>query len=51
MQSYPGPEVIFWAFEVKVVANAATWTLELKQNDVLGKYDSFHYILIEDHQR
>ena len=38
MQNYPGPEVIFWAFELKVVANAATWTLELnimKQNDLL----------------
>ena len=40
MQSYPGPEVIYWAFELKVVADAATWTLELnimKQNNLLLK--------------
>ena len=51
MRNCSGPEVILGAFQLEVLADATIRTHELKQNDILGKYDNFHYILIEDHQR
>ena len=52
---YPGPAVSFWARELKVIANAATWTLVLdimeQNNDLFWYQDSLHYILMKDRQR
>ena len=45
------PELILIAFQPEFVAFANTNTHDLKPNNVFGKYDFFHYILIEDHQR
>ena len=51
MRNCSGPEVILAAFQFKPQAEPNTKTHDLKPNNVLGKYDSLHYIPIEDHQR
>ena len=51
MRNFSGPVEILGAFQLELLADANTKTHDLKPNNVLGKYDPFHYILNEDYQR
>ena len=51
MRNFSGPEDILGAFQLMLLAVANTKTQDLKPIDVLGKFEAFQKILIEDDGR